>query len=72
MARSCWDWWRRWDGKEALVSARDLEKRVGELERLLGLTKRQLTLALCEVARMKAEAMAAAPGRRPVAERGAA
>jgi hypothetical protein len=54
------------------VSARDLEKRVGELERLLGLTKRQLTLALCEVARMKAEAMAAAPGRRPVAERGAA
>jgi hypothetical protein len=51
------------------MSAREMEQQVADLKRLLGLTKRQLTLALCEVARMKAEAMAAAADRRPVGER---
>lgn len=50
-----------------------LEERIAELQRLLALTKRQLTLALCEVARMKAAEMVAEPWREKTvreAERG--
>ena len=57
------------------MSAADMETRIADLERLLELTKRQLTLALCEVARVKAAEMVAEPWReKPVreAERGAA